>query len=327
MPFKEQELILAQESAQLAIWEWHVDSDALRWLPGSVELFGRPMADVRSRQTVFEFMHEEDRERVSASIRAALSHREDFDVEFRVAWPAGETHWIRSCGRVVDSPDRGTLMIGVSQDITESKEKEDSLRAQARLLELAYEPILVRDAANKITYWNKGAERLYGYTWKEANGQRSHDLLCTRFPEPLHDIEARLAQNGYWEGELIHCTKDKRLLHVASRWQTFSNESMSVLETNFDLSQQKALQVARLWEEKAKLLGEMSHEINNPLAAATSAAHLLKNGCEQPVQRYIEVLEESINRIADFIRKSNELHQSGRIDEQRLQDDVARPVQ
>lgn len=101
---------------------------------------------------------------------------------------------------------------------------------------LAYEPILARDANDRITYWNHGAERFYGYTWRQAKGQNSHELLCTKFPEPLHEIQSILKKRGFWEGELIHCTKDNRLIHVLSRWQKFSNDGMSILETSFDLS-------------------------------------------------------------------------------------------
>lgn len=47
---QEQELILTQELARLAIWEWHVETDELKWLPGSVPLFGRPMSEIINRE-------------------------------------------------------------------------------------------------------------------------------------------------------------------------------------------------------------------------------------------------------------------------------------
>ncbi|HEU5233044.1 MAG TPA: PAS domain-containing protein [Terriglobales bacterium] len=317
MPFKEQELILAQQLAGLAIWEWHVESDELKWLPGSVPLFGRPICEIAHRKDAPQPVYEEDRVRVQNAVRKAVDEGGDFDVEYRVQWPNREVHWIRTRGRMVQHPERGKLLIGVTQDTTETKNREQALEAQARLLDLAYEPILVRDAQDRITFWNKGAERLYGYTSKEALGERSHDLLCTKFPDSLEQIEAQLAKHTSWEGELVHRTKDRRLIHVATRWQRLSDKEMWTLETNFDLSHQKALQVAKVWEEKAKLIGELSHEINNPLAAATNATYMLRSGSDHPVQ-YVDILEESINRIARFIRKSNELHEKARAHEHRL---------
>ncbi len=322
MPFKEQELILAQELAGLAIWEWHVESDELKWLPGSVPLFGRPMSEIAHRKEAPRPLYEEDRVRVQNAIQKAVDEGGDFDIEYRVQWPNAEVHWIRTRGRMVQHPERGKLLIGVSQDTTETKSREQALEAQARMLDLAYEPILVRDAKDRITYWNKGAERLYGYTSAEAVGKRSHDLLCTKFPDPLEQIEAQLANHGSWEGELIHRTKEGRFVHVASRWQKILGEETSTLETNFDLSHQKALQVAKVWEEKAKLIGELAHEINNPLAAATNAAYMLRSGCDPQAQEYVGILEEAIERIAQFIRKSHELHEKARATEQRLMQEV-----
>ena len=55
-----------------------------------------------------------------------------------------------------------------------------------------------------ITYWNRGAQELYGWTPEEAIGKRSHDLLHTVFPESIDEINAQLRQTGRWEGELKH---------------------------------------------------------------------------------------------------------------------------
>src|SRR5919199_6687010 len=94
-----------------------------------------------------------------------------------------------------------------------------ALRAQAQLLELVPEAILVREVGTAaIVYWNRGAEELYGWPRTEALGRVSHDLLRTEFPCPLGDIEAALAEHGRWEGELRQTTRDGRRLQVVSRW-------------------------------------------------------------------------------------------------------------
>lgn len=309
--FKAEELRLAQETAGLAIWEWFIGSDELRFQPGSVELFGRPNAELPTGEKFFECVCADDRGRVRKCVDDCLAEGGDYSVEFRIDWPDGQTRWLVSNGRLAQDKGLGQLMIGVSRDITESKRREGKLSAQARLLDLAYEPIIVRDEEDRIVYWNKGAEQLYGYTWKEAKGQRSHDLLDTRFPRSLARIERQLRETGSWEGELVHRTQSGHHIHVASRWRKFdSNEKEFVLESNFDLSQQRALEIARAWEAKAKLLGELAHEINNPLEAASGAAHILKSSCDQQSAHYIEVLEQSIQRIAEFIRRSNEVHRN-----------------
>jgi PAS domain S-box-containing protein len=307
--FKEQELVLAQQIAGLAIWEWSARTDEFTWLPGSTPLFGHPPEQLRTRADVLQCVVPEDRERIALMRDEAVRAGEEYKSEYRVMWPNGETRWIRAHGRGVEHPERGRLLLGVSQDITEEKKREEKLRAQARLLDLAYEPIMVRDSKDCIVYWNEGAQRLYGYSWQEAKGQVGHELLQTTFPQELQEIQQQLHATGFWQGELIQVTKDGRHVRVESRWQAFSTNGLSTLETDFDLSYQEAVQIARTWEEKAALVADMSHEINNPLSIALSAAHLLKSD-DKDRQQYIAMLEDAIMRIADFVKKSGDIHRS-----------------
>ena len=60
---------------------------------------------------------------------------------------------------------------------------------QAELLDLAREGIFVRDMTGAITHWYRGAEQMYGWTKQRAVGRVSHDLLRTKFPKPLSEIE------------------------------------------------------------------------------------------------------------------------------------------
>ena len=72
------------------------------------------------------------------------------------------------------------------------------LREQARLLDLTHDTIFVRDTNDVITYWNRGAEELYGWRPDEAIGKVSHQLTKTVFPAPLEDITAELLHTGRW---------------------------------------------------------------------------------------------------------------------------------
>ena len=138
--------------------------------------------------------------------------------------------------------DRGQL-IGISKiarDITQQREREELSRRQSTLLDQAYEPILVRDHQDCIVYWNKGAERLYGWTAAEAMGRVSHELLQTVFALPFEDVRTQLERHGHWEGELLHRTRAGKKVTVLSRWIRELGVSESyVMETNVDLSERK----------------------------------------------------------------------------------------
>ena len=82
------------------------------------------------------------------------------------------------------------------------------LREQADLLETTHDAIFVRDMNDIITFWNRGAEELYGWPREEAVGKVTHELLHTVFPAPLQDIKAALIRDNRWEGELVHTKRD-----------------------------------------------------------------------------------------------------------------------
>src|SRR5262245_32623819 len=95
---------------------------------------------------------------------------------------------------------------------------EAVLREQANLLELTHDAIFVRNMNDIVTYWNRGAEVLYGWRREEAIGRSVTDLLQTRFPASQEAIRKALLNDGRWEGELIHTAKDGSHIVAASRW-------------------------------------------------------------------------------------------------------------
>jgi PAS domain S-box-containing protein len=112
---------------------------------------------------------------------------------------------------------------------------------QADLLKLSYDAIIIWRLDGAIESWNRGAEQLYGYTESEALGHVTHDLLRTIHPRPWPEIRAILREQGSWEGELRHFTKDGRELTVSARKQLIATEDgvQRVLESNRDITASK----------------------------------------------------------------------------------------
>ncbi|WP_024513391.1 ATP-binding protein [Bradyrhizobium sp. ARR65] len=124
----------------------------------------------------------------------------------------------------------------------QSRSQEMVLRERAGLLDLTHDTIFVRDMKDVITYWNRGAEELYGWRKAEAIGRISHQLMRTIFPMPLEAIMGELVRTGRWEGELVHTRKDGTQAFVASRWSLQKDARglpVAILETNNDISDRK----------------------------------------------------------------------------------------
>jgi two-component system sensor kinase FixL len=224
----------------------------------------------------------------------------------------------------------------ITRLVSRVRKSAETLREQAALLDLTRDTIFVRDLNDVITYWNRGAEELYGWTRSEAVGKVSHDLTQTVFPAPLNEITAELTRTGRWEGELVHTRRDGTKVVVASRWSLQRDDQgrpAGTLETNNDTTGRKRAEEA-LHQAQTELahvtrvttLGELAasiaHEINQPLAAIVADA----NAClhwlavdRPPVDKVRETLAaivkdgdraaEVITRIRALLSRSSIAHE------------------
>jgi PAS domain S-box-containing protein len=129
--------------------------------------------------------------------------------------------------------------------VPDHKTIEEVLTQKARLLDLSSDAILVRDASDRIIFWNEGATEIYGFRREEAVGRIIHDLLRTGFPEPLAHIQEKLLRDGRWAGELQHSCASGKEITVSTRWvaeRDASGNVTTVLESNRDITEMKRAQ-------------------------------------------------------------------------------------
>jgi PAS domain S-box-containing protein len=199
---------------------------------------------------------------------------------------------------------------------------------QASLLNLTHDTILVTDMGGVITYWNRGAQELYGWTADEALGKRAHDLLHTIFPAPLEEINANLLRSGRWEGDLVHTKRDGAKLTVASRWalqRDDHGQPSVILETNNDITERNRAQeeIRKLNEELEQRVIErtrdleaankeleafaysISHDLRAPLRHMSGFAELLQKHAasmlDEKARRYMVIILESTKRMGELI--------------------------
>jgi PAS domain S-box-containing protein len=200
-------------------------------------------------------------------------------------------------------------------DITDSKQAEQKIREQAALLDIATDAIFVRDMEHNIVFWNKGAERLYGWKTAEVLGKNAIALLNKpgETLPPFVAIEATLANTGNWQGELQQVTKNGKNITVESRWTLVLNEAgnpKSILTVSTDITEKKQLEQQFLRAQRLESLGTLAsgiaHDFNNILTPILAVAQLLPlklPNLDDSSQQLLKMLESSAKRGADLVQQ------------------------
>jgi PAS domain S-box-containing protein len=195
---------------------------------------------------------------------------------------------------------------------------------QASLLNLTHDTIFVRDMSDVITYWNRGAQELYGWAAEDAIGKNSQQLLQTVFPAPVDDIRAELLGTGRWEGELKKTRADGTQVVVASRWSLRRDEqgrAVAILETNNNITERKrreqeiqslnrelanrSTELESINKELEAFAYSVSHDLRAPLRHMAGYTELLQkkisSALDEKSNHYIRMMLESAKRMGNLI--------------------------
>lgn len=197
----------------------------------------------------------------------------------------------------------------VAERTEELRQREEQFRMRAELLDLATEAIMVRELNGANTFFNRGAENLYGWTREEVLGRDLHSILQTTFPVPLEQIEAELRQHKLWQGNLVQKTRAGSEIVVACR-KTMNEEGNAVLEVSRDITAQLQAEEALRETEKLAAMGRVAgiiaHEINNPLAAITNTLYIVRNhpSLDDTARHYADVAEQELQRASHITKQT-----------------------
>jgi PAS domain S-box-containing protein len=208
----------------------------------------------------------------------------------------------------IDSHNLFTVII---RDITSRRQTEDKLREQAALLDQAPDAIMVRDLEDRILFWNKGAERIYGWAAEEAVGRHVEELHYKELDSDFYEAKRILLERGDWSGEARHFTRSGETLVVESRWTLLRDRRgnpESVLIINTDITEKKRLEEqflrAQRLESLGTLAGGIAHDINNILSPILMAIQLLEMKIpDEPGRRMLKVLQTNAERGGNLVRQ------------------------
>jgi len=189
-------------------------------------------------------IHPDDRARVAEETNVAIGERRPFQISYRITTATGKLRWAWEQGSAVfDEAGNVEALEGFIGDITVLHRADQLVVEQASLLDKARDAIFVMDMGSRITYWNKGAERLYGWEAEQAVGKRMSDLLCDDHAAYSEAYKMALDE-GEWVGELHQRRRDGSHLHADSRWTVVpadpdSSIPQKILVISTDISERK----------------------------------------------------------------------------------------
>ena len=205
------------------------------------------------------------------------------------------------------------LNIKLIEDIKKREAAEQKVREQAALLDIATDAIFVRSLDGTILFWNRGAEKIYGWKAEAVLGQDANALLNSKDSPQLEKAWQMILLTGEWRGELKKIAKSGQILTVESHWSLARDrlgEPQFILTVDTDITEQKQLEAQFLRTQRLESLGTLAggiaHDMNNILTPIQATAQLLQikfSHLDERTQRMLAIVVNSTNRGANLVKQ------------------------
>jgi PAS domain S-box-containing protein len=201
--------------------------------------------------------------------------------------------------------------VAIRSDITERKRAEEQILEQAELLDQAQDAIMVRDLEHNVLFWNKGAEKIYGWSASEVIGKQAEEILFKERSRRFEAARQALIADGEWNGEMRQIRRDGSEIIVESRWTLVRDEReqpKAVLVINTDVTEKKRMEAqflrAQRMESIGTLAGGIAHDLNNVLSPILMAVDMLQlKTTDDTSKRWLDVLRTNAERGGNMVRQ------------------------
>ncbi len=203
----------------------------------------------------------------------------------------------------------------LKQEISQHQQTEEALRESEErfrsISQAANDAIIVMDNEGRISYWNPTAEKIFGYTNKEALGRELDRLIISReyheafkksgrSPVPEKTIELSGLKKG---GTRFPVEASFSAMHIKGRWQAAGTirdiSRRKQAEKELHQAKEKAETANRL---KSAFLANMSHDIRTPLNSILGFTELLLEDESDPEKKEnLEIVKQSGNTLLNLI--------------------------
>jgi len=230
------------------------------------------------------------------------------------------------------STEHGIFVLSAIRDISDRKKIEEELRRAheelyqktveqlgesrsrlALIIDSSEDAIISKGLDGTITSWNKGAERIYGYTPEEVIGKNISLLAPTDHPDEIPEILRKIARGESVEhDESVRVTKDGRHLDVSisvSPLRDAKGDIVGASAIERDITAQKRAEgqvhQSQKMEAIGRLAGGVAHDFNNILGIINACAEFLRDRLDPAAEssQYVENIKKSIERGSSLTRQ------------------------
>src|ERR1700677_3892312 len=306
---------IVQHSASLfnlindAIIARSMDGKITLWNPAAERIFGYSASEIvgRSMKVLFPTdPFESDHGHLNGDLDKAFN--------------PFETIGLRKDGRPLDLAVTNTPLMNstgeiigssrILRDLTEFNRVKRQIEEQAALLERTQDAILILDLDGRILFWNRAAERIYGYGRQEAVGREASEFIYADSGK-FREVTALTLKKGEWNGELRHFAKDRQELVIDCRRSLLHDKdgrAKSILSINTDVTEKRRIELqfmrAQRMESLGILAGGIAHDLNNILTPIMLSIDVLKGGAvDQHTKFILETIEMSARRGSEIVQQ------------------------
>ena len=285
------------------------DGRITAWNSAAERMFGYSASEIIGRSTNVLFPSDRVKEADEAVARANQGERSPL-----------ETICLHKNGRqlevsiaVTPLRSKSGQIIGASKilrDVTEYNRVKHQIEEQKALLDKTQDAIVIFEPEGHILYWNKGAERIYGWTADQAVGRFVGEFIHSDMHK-FRDVNKLVVDTGEWSGEMHHLNRERHELIIESRWWLVRDKdgrAKSILAINTDVTEKRRIEVqfmrAQRMESLGILAGGIAHDLNNILTPIMLSIDVLKSLTPDAHQKSIlETIELSARRGSDIVQQ------------------------
>lgn len=295
-------------------WIWEVDlHGVLTYSNPAVEDILNYSPESLIGTNRISLVHENDRAAALAGFQGSITAKKGWSAfVLRLVKKDGSFCWVESNGvPVLNSAGEITGFNGSDRDITDRLRSEQTIREQARLLDVDPDAIVVEDLKGNVLFWSKGAERMLGWKASEILGTTT-DFTVTKESELVREKARRtVLEDGQWKGEITLVSKQGMKVSAESQWTLVRDEEgnpKAIYTVTSDITEKKRIE-AQLYrvqrmESIGTLAGGIAHDLNNVLGPILLASEALKKQLSgDSTLKYLHAIESSARRGVDMVKQ------------------------